>query len=866
MLFDFWRRRHDIQEELEIHIELEAQLLIERGFTPAEAMEEARRRFGNRTVAAEQTREAWVSTWFDRGWNDLRYAIRTSRRNPTFTIAAALSIALGVGSATAVFAIADAVFLRPLPYPHPDELISVGVRFPAMPIEFLSSPDYVAWRRDNKSFSSMAATQAGEPQRTLLNGPGASEVQMARVSANFLTTLGVPVFRGRDFFVNDELPGAPGTAILSHRFWTEHYHGDANVIGRSVSLDGRSYSVIGILPAAFSFPADAKVDMLATLPVSPSASHHDRSMSIWVCFARLKHGVTVDEARADLERLFALSKADLPVMFRSDTALAVEPLALHRTRNAHTVFLVLLVTVSSLLLISCANVANLLLGRWAARNSELAIRSALGAGRRRLTRQLVTEIAVLSIAGSMLGAFFAAAAIRAFVHWAGAGVPRLSEIALDGRVLAIGVAVATSVTFLFGLLPSLVARQTDLRNSLAHSPAGHRKAGFSTLRRLLIAGEVALSVLLLTVAALLLQTLWNLRNHQLGFEAEHALSISIPVKGTAAEKQQSESAARFLEFLQRIPGTIAAAQSECTPLGGAPMHITFTRSDRPLPKPFDRGNGMQICAAGLDYDRASGQHIIRGRFFTPADAAHPQTLCVINETAARAFLPGENPIGKRILGGRAADWKTVIGVISDSKNNGLNAPPAPLALLNEPARDAQRLIFLLRTAADPKVLRSSIAAELKSYDSGLIANYETLDEMMRKASSGPSFDAFLIASFAALAFAMTVVGIYGVLSFTTAARTYELGIRLALGAEPHRLFATVVMEGLLLAIGGAAVGAGGALLLASHLRTLVYGVTATDAVTYTGAVLALLAVAALAAAVPARRAASINPASALRHI
>ncbi len=867
-LFRKRSRAHHIDEEFEAHLALESQLLQERGLSREEAELHARRSFGNKSLAMEQTREAWIWMWLDRLLQDLRYAGRTLLHAPVFTAAAVLSLALGIGAGTAVYSIADTIFLRPLPYSNSEQLLWVTVRFPKRDLEFVGSPDYVAWRRDNHVFQELAATQAMGGQTMLLNGENAAEVYDVRVSANFLETLGIRPEFGSDFLPADELPNSPRTILLSDRLWNQRFHRDSNIVGKIIRLNGDLYTVRGILPASFEFPSDAKVDVLTTLPVSPTLSYNDRSVAVWIVYGRLKPGVSIARARADLEPLFERSKAGMPSLFRSGTRLVLEPLQQHRIGNARTLLFLLIGAVTCLLLIACANVSNLLLARWSARSGELAIRAAIGAGRARIARQLLTEAALLTLLGCIMGTLLAFGVLRGFAHYAGNELPRMGEIGLNARVFAIGLFVSVLATLIFGGLPAMRAGRLDIQAALLQSERFGLAAGYRFAKRALVTGEVALCLILLCGGALLLQTLWHLRNDHLGFEPEHILTVSIPLKGTKLERADRNALVTdLLHFTRRIAGTEEAAQTECTPLSTGPISATFSRSDRPLPEAFHPGDGIDLCGVGAEYASAAGLRIVRGRFFSETDFHHLNTLAVINETAARAFFPGEDPIGKQILGNRRREeWKTVVGIVSDSKNIGLDAPPAPQAFLNGPVYpEATESQFIVRSMGDQQALESDVLAKLHAIDSGLTATFQSLDEVIGSMSAGPRFNATLVASFAVIALMMAVVGVYGVLAYTVAQRTQEIGIRIALGGEPRRIFRLILREGFGAVFIGIASGLAFVLVVARYLKAVLYGVSATDPITFVSVALGLMLAAAIAISIPARRAARVDPVIALRH-
>jgi putative ABC transport system permease protein len=857
----------ELKDEFEAHLALESQLLEERGLHREEAELRARRSFGNRSLLAEQSREAWIWAWLDRLLQDLRYAARTLRRNSAFTPAAVLSIALGIGAGTAVYSIADTVFLRPLPYAHPEQLMWVAARFPKMRTEFLGSPDYVAWRRDNFVFQDLAATQVFGGGTMLLNGENAAEIHEVRVSANFLQMLGVRPALGRDFTAEEELPNGPKAVLLTDRLWQQRFNRDPAIVGKSIRLDGQPYTIIGILPRRFVFPTDVKLDVITTLPVSPTVSWRDRSLAAWAVYGRLKAGVSMTQARTDLKRLFDRSRAGMPLLFRPDTQLVLERLQQHRVGDARMLLSVLIGAVTCLLLIACANVSNLLLARWSARSGELAIRGAIGAGRVRLARQLLTEAALLTLLGCTLGALLAFGVLRSFVHYAGNELPRMNEVTVDVRVFGIGLLISLFTTLIFGGLPALHAGRLDVQTALQQSGRTGITPGYRLAKRALVGGQVALCLILLSGGALLLQTLWHLRNDRLGFEPEHVLTISIPLKGTRLEGNGRPAlVSELLDFARHIPGTEDAAQTECTPLSGGLMGLTFSRSDRPLPEAFHPGDTIHLCGVGAGYAGAAGLRVLGGRFFSEDDFHHPNTLAVINETAARTFFPGEDVIGKQIMGGKLEKWKTVVGIVSDSKNVGLDAQPAPQAFVNGPAYpESTQVQVIIRSIGDQHALESAIRGKLRSLDSGLTANFQPLNEAIDEMSGGARFNAILVGGFAVIAFLTAVVGVYGVLAFAVAQRTQEIGIRMALGGAWGRIFGLVLREGIGPVFIGIAAGVASVLGLTRYLKAMLYGVSATDPITFLSVALGLAVAAGIAISIPARRAAQVDPVIALRH-
>ncbi len=853
----------DLAEELEAHLAIETKQLMDRGLSRERAETEARRLFGSRALVMEATREVRGHGAFARFFQDIRYAARVLCRAPAFTIAAVLSLALGIGAATAVFSIADTVFLRPLPYTDARQLFWVGIRFASINREFVPSPDYVAWRRDTRTFQQLAATQASFSNAMVLGGPNPAEVKVARISANFLDAFAAAPAAGRAFRPEEELPNGPRAVLLTDRFWRDRFRGRRDVLGSAITLDGLPFTIVGILPPSFVFPEDVKIDLLTALPVSPTASHRDRSMSTWAVFGRLKPGVTVAQARADLDTLFAASKADFPQLFRNNS-LVIQPLRDHRLGNVGKFLFILMGASGCLLAIACANVANLLLARWSARARELAVRAAIGAGRGRLARQLFAEIALLIAAGTAVAMVFVAAALRGFVHFAAGALPRLSEVTTDFRVLGIAVLAALVTALIFGGLPALRAGRIDLQAVLQHAGRG-TAGGHRVVRRALVTVEVALSVVLLSGAALLFETLWHMQNDHLGFQPEHVLTVSIPLRARADRSARDAVTSDVLACLRRIPGTEAASLSDCSPISAGVRSGTFSRSDRPLPEPFHQGDSIGICGADADYLKAAGVRLVQGRFFNDDDLHHPGTVAVINEAASRRYFPGENPVGKQILGS-GQPWQTIVGVVADTKNVGLNLPPSPEALLNDPApAGLGDLSFLVRTLAPEGAVARALREQMRTDHPGLFTKVETLDQAIGQLTASPRFNTVLLSTFAAVAFLMAIVGVYGVLAFSVTQRRAEIGIRMALGASPRAVLALVMKEGAILVSAGALAGVAGALLLTRYLATLLYGVKATDPATYAIVVITLALAASAASFLPARRAAILDPVIALRH-
>ena len=453
------------------------------------------------------------------------------------------------------------------------------------------------------------------------------------------------------------------------------------------------------------------------------------------------------------------------------------------------------------------------------------------------------------------------------MYFAAGSLPRLNEVKADGRVFGIALGVSALTMLLFGMLPALRAGRVDVQTVLQHAGRPGMSAGYRGARRALVAGEVALSVVLLWGAVLLLETLWRMQHEHLGFVPEHVISVSIPLRdGKMDPAKRKALTVEMLAQIERVPGTMAASWGECTPLTGGSTGTTFTRSDRPLPKPWDRGDTVAGCGVGPEYFQVSGMALVRGRAFTEADYDHPQTAVVINEALARRYFAGEDPIGHQIDGRKNGGWKTVVGVVTDSKNQGLNQPPAPQMFINDVALyPGSEMAFVVRHVGSEALFAGAARARLREMDPALLARFETLDEAIGRMSAGSRFNGVLVGSFAALAFLMAVIGVYGVLAFAVAQRTQEFGIRMALGAGPRSVQGLVLREGVVLVAIGTAAGLAASVPAGRYLKTLLYDIRATDMGTYEAVVCAIGVAAIAAALIPARRAASLDPTVALRH-
>jgi predicted permease len=786
-------------------------------------------------------------------WLDLRIAVRMLRRAPSITVPAILVLAAGMGSATALYAVVYAMWLRPLPYPEPNRLVSVTTFFPSLKLDALASPDYGTWQGTH-SLGPLAAYSID--RAALVAGLGdAMESGRARVSGNLLAVLNVTTVAGRGIQPADDRPGAPCVAVLSHALWRERFAADQLAMGRTVSLDGEPCTVIGVLPAGFRMPSDRSADLLTPLALDESWLRHGSggAMKILRGVARLQPGATLDQARAELSARLAASRAQMPKFYGSDVSLRIVPLDEYIAGDVRTAALVLLAVVGSILLIASANIGGLLVARAAGRGREMAVRFALGASRIRIVRHLLVEGLVLGAAGVASGLVAAQVLIRLVERLRPAMLVRLEPVAISTQVLATALAAMLVCALLFSLAPAL--------------PLPHLR-----VRRVLVVAELALSLMLLAGAALLLESLMRLRTVAPGFLTERLVTASLSLKGSRYAERASELRDELRDRLHRTPGTIAVAFADALPPIDFGRLVTFSRGDRPLPEPYHRGDNVIVRLVDASFFQTMGIPLRQGRGFTPADLAGDRLVSVVNQALAERYFAGESAIGKQV-DGLGLPWKTVIGITADTRNDGLRNAPRPeiyLPLSKGRKREGGGvtrefgLNVVIRTAADPAMAISMLRGHLRDMDRTLLASIRTMDEQWADLTAGLRFQAAVLCGVAVLALLMACAGVYGVLTQTVTIRRREMGIRMALGARPGDVQGLIVREAFVLAGCGAILGTAGTLGGTRLLASALYEVNPHDPLAIAGAAALLVALAVGASAAPARRASREDPAATLR--
>ena len=897
-------REAEIIEELTQHLEDRYKELVSGGATGEEARNTVLQELsdkdllatGLRRVEREALRELIVpgagggSGFLASIWSDFRYGLRTLRRNPGFTAVAVATLALGIGATTAIFSVVNAVLLQSLPYPDSGRLVEVQEELPQLDFKAgtFSPPDYEDLARENRVFEGIAAYQNRKLELSGVDQP--EQVTGARISASLFSVLGRGPSLGRAFTAEEETKRAM-LAVLSYGLWQRRFGGVPGVVGKEIVLDRIAYTVVGVMPQGFTFPdhgpqfnnepADVFIPMSFT-PDELQGFGWGYNSSV---VARLKPGVTVAEAQAECRLILHRFESQYPAILQQDPrfelSASVSPLREALTGRVESVLWVLFAAVGMVLLIACANVSNLLLARAEGRQREMAVRTALGAARSRLVRQVLTESLILALGGAGLGLLIAAWGGKALVSIAPVSLPREGGIHPDGTVLGFTLALGVMTALLFGLAPALRASHTDFGEALKEAGrSGTASRGHRRLLGALATGQFALSLVLLTGAGLLVRSLVRLLATDSGFQPERVLSLStsLPGKGYGTGSQIRAFYQNLLGHVEALPGVRAAAEATVLPLNSLDRRA-FT-AEMPSEAAGGTPNLIPVVWVLGDYFKTLGIPLVKGRFFDSGDVMSSEQVIIINQTAAQRYWPGQDAVGRRIKWGAVqspSPWMTVVGVVGDVKNGPLNAPTLPAAYLpylqvsdsaieDESFGEYRNLHLMVGTQSDPTALVNSIRAVVAGLDPSLpITNVGTMEQLIHRSTRPQQFNTFLISVFAGLALILAAVGVYGVVSYTTRQRTHEFGIRMALGAERADIVTLGVAKGLALALVGVSIGLAGALALTRFLTGMLYGVKPTDPLTFIAVPFVLTVVALIASYIPARRATKVDPMVALRY-
>jgi putative ABC transport system permease protein len=855
----------ELDAELRYHVERQAAEYVAAGMTPAAARRAALRDFGGVTQSQEQCREARGVRPVEDLRQDIVFGLRVLRRNPVFSLVAVVTLGLGIGANTALFSITNAVVFRPLPFAEPERLLTLWESSAKSDNSrvIVSPANYLDWREQTRSFEEMGAYT--EDFYNISEDDSRPErVSAANATPSLFHTLGVRPALGRTFLPEEARPDAPRVVLLSHGLWQRRFGGDANVVGKSVKVNGNPFTVVGVLPQDFII-SPRRYEVYTSLRFSDTQRVNRRGRYLTV-IARLRPGVTYEQARAEMNAVGARLSAQYPDE-NAGRAATVHPLELIGG-GTRTALLMLLGAVGFTLLIACANVASLLLGQAAGRRKEMAVRAALGAGRLRLVRQMLTESLTLSLAGGLAGLLLAKWGVGLLVSLSPSSLPRAEQAGLDMRVLGFTLLVSTLTGLAFGLVPALQASKVDLTDALkagARSAAGGRR---SLVRGALVAAEVALSLVLLVGAGLLVKSFVRLTEVELGFNPERvvAADISLPYRYNSPEKRM-EFFRQLLTRVEALPGVSSAAVSQSVPLSGEEHGAQFMAVGRePAPDGSDR-YGSIYHRVSEGYFKALGVRLLKGRDLTERDTAGAPGVALVNETLARQVFPGEDPLGKQIVLDRTPPRpREIVGVVSDTRYVTPRREPVPQIYVSYLDDPYHHMSLAVRATGDPAALVNGIREELSAMDKEVpLANVKEMEEYVSESLSPQRFSALLLTAFAVAALLLAALGVYGVISNSVTRRTHELGIRIALGARRGDVLRLVVGQGMRLVLLGLGAGLAGAFALTRLMESLLYGVSAFDPAVFAGVSLLLAATALVACYLPARRATRVDPMTALRH-
>jgi len=862
----FGRKRpaSDFHAEIEAHLQLEIERLQEEGLNEEEARAAARCAFGNVTQAQERFYESGLWLWWDRLRQDVRFGLRMLAKSPGFTTVAVLTLALAIGANTAIFSVVDAVLLRPLPFRDPARLVWATEHFAFGPSTVVSA-DFPAWKDRNNVFEEIAAF--GGTSGANLTGTGQpARVTVTNVTTGLFSMLGVQPVAGRAFLAEEGKQGREHVAVLSETLWRNSFGADPRIIGETIRLDGAGYLVVGVMPASLRPQADVWTPL--ALDAEIFSPHSPRWMML-AAIGRLKPGIAISKAQADLQLLAQEMDKEYPpqaAQFRAHETVEVIPLHDMLVQNVRSLLLILLGTVGFVLLIACANVANLLLSRSVVRGREIAVRAALGAGRLRLARQLLTEGLLLAAIGGVLGSITGLWATKILGDLIPATLP--ASVRLDPRIFGFSAAIITLASFLFGLIPALITSRADVNEALKEG--GLRlgaSAGTHRLRGVMSAGEIGLSLILLVGAGLLVRSFLRLTEVDLGFDPQSLLVATVERPLTAAFDSQQHSAffQASLERIRNLPGVKEAALTQRYPLGpphNATMMLRIQGAENVRPP-----QPISVTEISPDYFHVMRIRLLKGRTFSASDVAGAQEVVTVNESLARMLFGAHDAIGQHIsFGGPSAPWKEVVGVVANVREDALEKEPVPEIFVPYLQQPSFSMAFVLRTESSPLILAGAVREAVQSIDKNQpLSGATTMDEVIAKSVAPRRFRMLLLGLFALLALLLAVIGVYGVMAYSSTQRTHEFGVRIALGADRQDILKLVVRQGCKLALLGVSIGVGGALLLTRVLSSLLYEVSAHDPLTFS-AVAALLMLVALAASyIPARRAMKVDPIVALRY-
>ncbi|HEY2138485.1 MAG TPA: ABC transporter permease [Chthoniobacterales bacterium] len=886
----FFRRsetERDLEEELRSHIRHRADDLERLGLDRVEAARRARIEFGSQERFREECREALGGNFVESVFRDLRYGGRMLRRNPGFTAVTILTIAVGIGATTAIFSVVDAALLHPLPYLEPDQLVSIEDNLPGVGARDvgMSQPE---WQDLQHSGIFEYVSPAWYDDNNLIGSSQPLRVSLLSVAPSYFAVLGVKPQLGRGFDPENHAPGYTEEVVISDELWRRDFGSDPHILEKSVRMDTDMYRIIGVMPPGFQAPGrtrrDRNIEVWAAtsfygapLPDEPPRNRRNLPTAI----ARLKPGLTIAAAQSRLDALVASLQKQFPSDYPEQAGWKIRLLPLKEivVGDVRESLVLLLGAVGLVLVIGCANIANLMLARASARGREMAIRQALGAGRGRLTQQLLTESLLLSLIGGLAGLTILFLAKDFLVRLLPDGLPRLGEISINWGVLLFALGASLMAGMIFGLAPALRAGRVDIVHTLKREGRGSTGSRDQTrTRRILVVTEFALALVLMIAASLLLRSFWDLLNVQMGFNPGSVMVVKTRLPYPNDPKNDvyatvAQQAAFFRQILGRSKTLAGVEEAAVGDLGAIPLGHDRSHQNPPVPL-IIQGDEAQSDTAPLvdesivsaDYFHLLGLSLRRGRLFGDVDNENVPAVAVINETMARSYWPNEDPLGKHIkLGRRATSWTTIVGIVADTRAESLEEARVPVIYSNLYQRGAHHLAIFLRGRLDSATIADEVRKQVQSVDPTLpVFGAQTLNDTVSASLSQRRFAMEIVVLFALTALLLTGLGIYGVISYIVSERTHEIGIRLALGAERRDILQMVLRQGVGLALAGAAIGLVGAVVVSHLMRGLIYGMSPTDPLTFGGVAILLLMVALFASFIPARRAVRVDPIVALR--
>jgi predicted permease len=872
-LFRQRRAEREFRAEMDEHLRLLAERFRARGMSEDEAWLAARRQFGNAELTRQRHREGGMVVWMANLGRDVRYAVRQLAANPAFTVVMVLTLGLSIGANSAIFSVIDSVLLKPLPYPDADRLMRLFLANTAYPQFPLNPWDFHDYRSRSQSFESLAAYTRADLQ---LSGAG-EPVRLSgfRITAGYFHTLGLTPQMGREFDAQAEIAGNAQQVILSDGLWRRSFGADPHILGRKITLESQPYTVVAVMPAGTTHPGNGYravpygTGVDAWVPFAFEGNPAQRGSHYLEGIGRLKPGVTAQQAQAEMNAIMAQLARD----HGNDVGWDVHVLRLYEVLVGadKRMLQVLLGAVGMVLLIACANAANLQLARASARQRELAVRLALGASRARLIRQMLTESVLLSVAGGALGLALAVGGVKTLVSLLPAGFPRASEIHVNGPVFAFTLLISVLAGVLFGLAPAWHASRSDAGKGLHEGRRGSTGSGQQIrLRNALVISEVGLACALLIGGGLMLRSFLNQLRQNPGFERAHVLTASLSLPSSKYQKYPQKLS--FYNELQAslgvMPGVQSAGIGSDLPWTGYDDNAGFNIEGKQAPP--EEGFHGRYHMATPDYFRALGIPLLQGRPFRAGDVVDAPMVTIINHAMASRYWPGEDAVGKRITfedKPKAADWITIVGVVGDVKDrpNSPGAAPAFWWSLQQSPFGSPDMALVVRSDADPQLLADAVRAQVRRLDPSLaVANIRLMDQIADAGVAAPRFIFLLVGLFAGLAMVLAAIGTYGVLAYSVSRRTPEFGLRMALGAQRGDVMRLVMGQAAVLVLAGAGLGIGLALLLGRVMKSLVYDVSPADPATFAAVTLMVVAVAAIACYLPARRATKADPMIALR--